>query len=47
VPVLTFWQSLRCTRFKLIDERTGRLLTWRQARQLDHAPGGLATDPAA
>lgn len=47
VPVLTFWQSLRCTRFKLIDDRTGRLLTWRQARQLDRLPPELAPDPAA
>lgn len=31
VPVLTLWESLRCTRFKLIDERTGKLLTWEQA----------------
>jgi acyl-lipid omega-6 desaturase (Delta-12 desaturase) len=34
VPVLSFGESLRCSRLKLIDERTGRLLTFRQARQL-------------
>lgn len=32
VPELSFWESLRCSRFKLIDDRTGRLLTWDQAR---------------
>jgi acyl-lipid omega-6 desaturase (Delta-12 desaturase) len=37
VPVLTFWKSLGCTRFKVIDESTGRLLTWREVRQLDAA----------
>ncbi|HKJ35041.1 MAG TPA: fatty acid desaturase [Solirubrobacterales bacterium] len=38
VPVLTFWESMRCSRFKLIDERTGKLLTYKQARELDSAP---------
>ncbi len=43
VPVLTFRESMRCSRLKLIDERTGRLLTFKQARALtpgvDPAPG--------
>ncbi|MGI8460308.1 MAG: fatty acid desaturase [Solirubrobacterales bacterium] len=37
VPVLTFWSSFRCTRFKLIDEDTGRLLTWAEVRALEQA----------
>jgi acyl-lipid omega-6 desaturase (Delta-12 desaturase) len=35
VPVLGFWESLRCSRLKLVDERSGRLLTFRQARRID------------
>ncbi len=34
VPVLTMRESFRCSRLKLIDERTGRLLTFKQARRL-------------
>jgi len=37
VPVLTFWESLRCTRFKVIDDDTGRLLTWREVREMSTA----------
>jgi acyl-lipid omega-6 desaturase (Delta-12 desaturase) len=33
VPVLTMWQSLRCYRLKLIDQRSGRLVTFREARR--------------
>ncbi|MGB3099644.1 MAG: fatty acid desaturase [Solirubrobacterales bacterium] len=44
VPVLTFWPSMRCSRLKLIDERTGRLLTFKQARQL--APPRPETVPS-
>jgi len=33
VPVLTFADGVRALRLKLIDPRSGRLLTWRQARQ--------------
>jgi omega-6 fatty acid desaturase (delta-12 desaturase) len=32
VPVLTFWDGIRATRLKVIDEHSGRLLTWREAR---------------
>ena len=32
VPVLTFWDGIRSTRLKVIDESSGRLLTWREAR---------------
>ena len=38
VPVLTIRDSLRCPRLKLIDEDTGRLLTWAEARALVRAP---------
>jgi omega-6 fatty acid desaturase (delta-12 desaturase) len=38
VPVLTMLDSLRCPRLKLIDDDTGRLLTWREARALVRAP---------
>jgi acyl-lipid omega-6 desaturase (Delta-12 desaturase) len=37
VPVLGFWESLRCSRLKLVDERSGRLLTFRQARRIDRS----------
>jgi len=33
VPVLTFADGVRALRLKLIDPSSGRLLTWRQARQ--------------
>jgi omega-6 fatty acid desaturase (delta-12 desaturase) len=38
VPVLTMRDSLSCTRLKLIDTDTGRLLTWGEARALVRAP---------
>jgi acyl-lipid omega-6 desaturase (Delta-12 desaturase) len=34
VPVLTFGEALHSLRLKLIDPAGGRLLTWRQAREL-------------
>lgn len=34
VPVLTFGEALRCSRFKLIDDQTGRLYTFSQAREI-------------
>jgi omega-6 fatty acid desaturase (delta-12 desaturase) len=37
VPVLTFRDSLRCTRLKVIDPDAGRLLTWREARAVMRA----------
>ena len=33
VPTLSFWDGIRAIRFKLIDERTGRLVGFREARQ--------------
>jgi omega-6 fatty acid desaturase (delta-12 desaturase) len=48
VPVLTFADGVRSLRLKLIDPAGGRLLTFREARELT-APAGvpvrLATDP--
>jgi len=40
VPVLSIADGLRSTRLKLIDEESGRLLTWAQARALGAGPGG-------
>ena len=40
VPVLTFWDGIRSTRLKVIDESSGRLLTWREARA---ARAGMAS----
>ena len=34
VPALTLREGLRATRLKLYDERTGRMLTWKQVRSL-------------
>jgi omega-6 fatty acid desaturase (delta-12 desaturase) len=33
VPTLTLWDGLKTTRLKLIDEESGRLVTWREARR--------------
>jgi omega-6 fatty acid desaturase (delta-12 desaturase) len=44
VPVLTLGESLRCTRFKVIDDDTGRLLTWRDVRAMNAAhPAAITT----
>ena len=32
VPVLGFWDGIKATRLKVIDESSGSLLTWREAR---------------
>ena len=32
VPTITLWEGLRCSRFKLIDDKTGRLVTFAEAR---------------
>ena len=37
VPVLTFWDGIRATRLKVIDDASGRLLTWREARAIRSA----------
>jgi omega-6 fatty acid desaturase (delta-12 desaturase) len=34
VPTLTLWDAVKTSRLKLIDEESGRLVTWRQARHL-------------
>ena len=49
VPVLTIRSSLRCSRLKLIDERTGKLLTFKQARELHRTAAAArpAPSPAA
>ena len=38
VPVLTLRDSFRCPRLKVIDTKSGRLLTWAEARALVRAP---------
>ncbi len=47
VPVLGFKESLRCSRFKLIDENTGRLVTWKQAREVKVRAPKRAPAPVA
>jgi hypothetical protein len=37
VPTLTLWDGLRAVRLKLWDERSGRLVTFAQARQVGAA----------
>jgi acyl-lipid omega-6 desaturase (Delta-12 desaturase) len=37
VPVLSFWDGIRATRLKVIDDSSGRLLTWREARAIRRA----------
>src|SRR5215203_2581902 len=39
VPVLSFGEALHAVRLKLIDPAGGRLLTWKQARELTSRPG--------
>ena len=50
VPVLTFWDGIKATRLKVIDESSGRLLTWREARAVHRAQLSArpvpATEPA-
>jgi omega-6 fatty acid desaturase (delta-12 desaturase) len=46
VPVLGFGEALRSVRLKLIDPAGGRLLTWKQARELTtQRPDGSAPSP--
>jgi acyl-lipid omega-6 desaturase (Delta-12 desaturase) len=45
VPVLTFWDGILSTRLKVIDESSGRLLTWREARAA-HARRATAPTPS-
>jgi acyl-lipid omega-6 desaturase (Delta-12 desaturase) len=37
VPVLTLWDGIKTARFKVIDDRTGRLLTWGDVRRMNSA----------
>ena len=45
VPTLTLWQSLRCVRLTLWDERARRLVPFPKRRRAD-APAGARPDPA-
>jgi len=47
VPVLTFADGVRSVRLKLIDPDSGKLLTWRQARELSPAAPRDASTQAA
>jgi acyl-lipid omega-6 desaturase (Delta-12 desaturase) len=47
VPVLSPREGLRCGRLKLIDERSGRLLTYRQARELRRSRHPAEPAPSA
>jgi omega-6 fatty acid desaturase (delta-12 desaturase) len=38
VPVLSFTDGLRCTRFKLYDEAQDRLITWAEVREAQAGP---------
>jgi omega-6 fatty acid desaturase (delta-12 desaturase) len=40
VPVLTIRDSVKCTRLKLIDADSGRIVTWAEARAVVRAPSG-------
>ena len=48
VPILGFWDGIRSTRLKVIDESSGRLLTWREARAVQTAApaAGVAAESA-
>ena len=37
VPTLSLWQGMRCVKLKLWDDKTQRLVTFRQARASQHA----------
>lgn len=45
VPTITFMQGMRTLNLKLIDERTGRLVTFREARRI-HGTAAAATAAA-
>jgi acyl-lipid omega-6 desaturase (Delta-12 desaturase) len=47
VPTLTLWDGLRAVRLKLWDERTGRLVTFAQARRGALAPTPIPAGDAA
>jgi omega-6 fatty acid desaturase (delta-12 desaturase) len=47
VPTLTMGESLRCSRLKLIDDSSGRLLTWAQARAVVTPPLRQPSSPAS
>lgn len=43
VPVLTLWEGMKCVRFKVIDDDTGRLLTWAEVRRMSVAAPATAS----
>jgi hypothetical protein len=45
VPVLTLWDGMRAVRLKLWDEETGRLVTFKQARERRSQPR-VGTQPS-
>jgi acyl-lipid omega-6 desaturase (Delta-12 desaturase) len=47
VPTLTLWDGLRAVRLKLWDERSGRLVTFAQARRCGVAPVAIPASDAA
>jgi len=47
VPILNFWDGIKATRLKVIDESSGRLLTWREARAVHRAQLSARPVPAA
>jgi hypothetical protein len=46
VPVLTFWDGIRCTRLKLWDESRGRLVTFADAHEREDTVRPTATEVA-
>jgi omega-6 fatty acid desaturase (delta-12 desaturase) len=47
VPVLTFAEGVRSVRLKLIDPAGGRLVTWREAREIAAGAAKRAQSPAS
>jgi omega-6 fatty acid desaturase (delta-12 desaturase) len=47
VPTLTLWDGLRAVRLKLWDPRSGRLVTFAQARRCELSAAGMPVADAA
>jgi omega-6 fatty acid desaturase (delta-12 desaturase) len=47
IPTLTLWDGLRAVRLKLWDERTGRLVTFAQARRREQSAVAILANDAA
>jgi omega-6 fatty acid desaturase (delta-12 desaturase) len=47
VPVLTLWDGMKSVRLKLIDEDSGRLVTFAEARRMARAKKAAPSRPAA